>query len=170
MRCHFLEPTFRFAKREDLPQIVAIYNETIPSYMVTADLEPISVESRHNWFEQHTSDQFPLWTIELNNQVAGWMSLSPFKERPEYSKTAEISIYIAESFRGNHLGHKSLSFLEKQISNYSFETVIALVFEHNLASQSLFTRNGYMLWGHLPNVAILNHKHRDLLFLGKRYQ
>lgn len=98
------------------------------------------------------------------------MSLSPFKEKPAYNKTVEISIYIAKLFRGQHLGHKSLSFLEEQINNYSFETVVALIFEHNLASQSLFTRNGYMLWGRLPNVAILNHKHRDLLFLGKRYQ
>lgn len=165
-----MEPNFRFAKFEDLPQIVAIYNDTIPSYMVTADLEAISVESRHEWFEQHISDTFPLWVIELDNQIAGWMALSPFKERPAYSKTAEISIYIHETFRGKHLGHKCLTFLEEQISNYPFETVVALVFEHNLASQSLFTRNGYMLWGHLPNVAILNDKHRDLLFLGKRYQ
>jgi len=33
----------RIASREDLRQIVAIYNATIPSRVVTADIEPISV-------------------------------------------------------------------------------------------------------------------------------
>lgn len=165
-----MEPIFRFANFDDLPEIVSIYNDTIPTYMVTADLEAISVESRYEWFEQHISDTYPLWIIELDNKIAGWMSLSPFKDRAAYAKTAEISIYIDESFRGKQLGHKCMSFLKEQIINYPFETVVALVFEHNLASQSLFTRNGYMLWGNLPNVAILDGKHHDLLFLGKRYQ
>jgi L-amino acid N-acyltransferase YncA len=45
--------THREATRADLPSIVEIYNATIPSRMVTADLEPVSVESRVHWFEQH---------------------------------------------------------------------------------------------------------------------
>ena len=36
----------RVAQREDLPAIVAIYNATIPSRMVTADLVPVSVNDR----------------------------------------------------------------------------------------------------------------------------
>lgn len=34
----------RDARYEDLSAIVRIYNETIPSRMVTADLEPITIE------------------------------------------------------------------------------------------------------------------------------
>lgn len=165
-----MKSLFRFAKFEDLPRIVEIYNDTIPSYMVTADLTAVSVESRHEWFNQHTPEKYPLWVIEINEEIAGWISLSPFKERPAYSKSAEISIYIDKNFRGQGLGHKSLSFVEEQMTDYPFETIIALVFGHNLASQSLFTRNGFVLWGHLPNVAILDDTHRDLLFLGKRYK
>ena len=44
----------RIATREDLPQIVAIYNATIPSRAVTADLEPVSVQSRVEWFDPRT--------------------------------------------------------------------------------------------------------------------
>ncbi len=32
--------------------------------MVTADTEPIAVESRVKWFEEHTPDNRPLWVIE----------------------------------------------------------------------------------------------------------
>jgi phosphinothricin acetyltransferase len=111
----FLESLFRFAKFEDLPRIVEIYNDTIPSYMVTADLTAVSVESRHEWFNQHTPEKYPLWVIEINEEIAGWISLSPFKERPAYSKSAEISIYIDKKFRGQGLGHKSLSFVEEHL-------------------------------------------------------
>lgn len=45
----------RVAGREDLPQIVEIYNATIPSRMATADTEPVSVDSRVPWFEEHVA-------------------------------------------------------------------------------------------------------------------
>ena len=38
--------TLRDATEADLPAIVEIYNATIPGRMVTADLEPVTVESR----------------------------------------------------------------------------------------------------------------------------
>ncbi len=40
----------RPATEADLPAIVAIYNATIPGRMVTADTEPVSVDSRQPWF------------------------------------------------------------------------------------------------------------------------
>ncbi len=54
----------RGATRSDLPQIVEIYNSTIASRMVTADTDPVSVESRVRWFEEHTPDLRPLWVVE----------------------------------------------------------------------------------------------------------
>jgi L-amino acid N-acyltransferase YncA len=37
----------RDADEADLPVIVEIYNSTVPTRMVTADTEPVSIESRH---------------------------------------------------------------------------------------------------------------------------
>lgn len=45
--------SIEFACKEDLPDIVDIYNSTIAGRMVTADLEPVTVESRIPWFEAH---------------------------------------------------------------------------------------------------------------------
>ena len=52
---------FSDASLEDLDQIVSIYNSTIPSRMVTADLEPVSVESRLPWYKEHHPGKRPLW-------------------------------------------------------------------------------------------------------------
>ena len=49
----------RIAKASDLTQIVAIYNSTIASRMATADTVPVTVESKRDWFNQHTPDHRP---------------------------------------------------------------------------------------------------------------
>ena len=88
--------TFRLATIDDLPKIVEIYNSTIPSRMVTADTEPVTVESRLDWFKEHDPNTRPLFIISLDQQTAGWMSFQSFYGRPAYQATAEISIYIDE--------------------------------------------------------------------------
>src|SRR5215207_9272672 len=103
-----MTPVPRAAKRDDLPQIVEIYNATIPSRMVTADTTPISVESRVSWFEEHTPSHRPLWVIEMESKIAAWLSFSNFYGRPAYSKTAELSVYVHEAFRKKGLASQLL--------------------------------------------------------------
>src|SRR6266478_38455 len=99
------EPSIhRMATRRDLPQIVEIYNSTIPSRIVTADTEPVSVESRVNWFEAHTPNRRPLWVVEDAGRVAAWLSFSSFYGRPAYAKTAELSVYVHDALRKQGFG------------------------------------------------------------------
>ena len=51
----------RDAVEADLPAIVEIYNATVPSRRVTADPEPVPVESRRAWFHEHDPQSHPLW-------------------------------------------------------------------------------------------------------------
>lgn len=162
--------TFKIAEFNDLSEIVRIYNQTIPTRMATADLDPVTVESRYEWFHQHEPTKFPLWLIKVDENVAGWVGLSTFKARAAYDITAEISIYIDQAFHKQGLGQKTLTFVEEQLSSLDIETVVALIFGHNQASRRLFEKNGYAIWGTLPDVAILDGKYRDLLFIGKRYK
>lgn len=54
-----MEYSIEDATLQDLPAIAAIYNETIAGRMVTADLEPVTVESRLKWFDEHSPDFRP---------------------------------------------------------------------------------------------------------------
>ena len=90
----------RDAQISDLPDIVSIYNSTIPSRMVTADLEPVSVQSKEEWFKEHSPDFRPLWVVELDGKICAWLSFQSFYGRPAYNGTAEVSIYLHEDFRG----------------------------------------------------------------------
>ena len=160
--------THRLATRADLPRIVEIYNSTIASREVTADLEPISVESRERWFAEHTPQFRPLWIVEIDGEVAGWLSFSSFYGRPAYNGTAEISIYIDERFRRAGIGRYLLREAMSQAPQIGVHTLLGFIFGHNLPSIALFERHGFARWAHLPRVALLDGIERDLIILGLR--
>ena len=61
----------RHATENDLPAIVEIYNASIPSRMSTADLEPVTVESRRAWFLKHSPERYPLLVAAVQEALAG---------------------------------------------------------------------------------------------------
>ncbi len=159
--------TIRHATEIDLPAIVAIYNAAIPSRTATADLEPVSVESRLAWFRGRTL-QRPLWVIDIENVVVGWLSFQSFYGRPAYSKTAEISIYIAPAFYRHGLGQQLLAKAICESPNLGLKNLVSLIFAHNQPSLKLFEKFGFQPWGHLPQVAELDGIERDLIIMGLR--
>ncbi|WP_265130858.1 GNAT family N-acetyltransferase [Chryseobacterium oranimense] len=160
---------FRNADLKDLEKIVEIYNSTIPSRMVTADMENVSVESRIKWFNEHNPQTRPLWVVEdQNGQTIGWVSFSSFHERAAYSGTVEVSIYLDESCRGKGYGKTILKYCIDNAAKFGVNNLVALIFLHNEASLRLFRNFGFEDWGTLPDVAILDGVERSLKILGKR--
>lgn len=158
----------RLAKREDLSAIVEIYSATIPSRLVTADTEPVSVESRISWFEAHTPETRPLWVVEAHGRIAGWLSFSSFYGRPAYNKTAEVSVYVGESFRRRGLGSYFLAQALTHAPSINVDTLLGFIFGHNTPSLELFERFAFARWGELPKVAELDGIERDLVIVGRR--
>ncbi|SFM27876.1 MULTISPECIES: GNAT family N-acetyltransferase [Rugamonas] len=164
----------RNATLDDLPAIVAIYNSTVASREVTADTEPVSVESRLAWFHEHTPERRPLWIIEAADDASvpaatlGWISYSNFYGRPAYSGTAEISVYIAEAWRGKGIGRYCLEQAIAYAPSIQVHTLLGFIFGHNAPSLGLFAKYGFATWANLPKVANLDGIERDLIILGKR--
>ncbi len=169
-------PAFRhrLATLADLPAIVAIYNSTVASREVTADTEPVSVESRLQWFEEHEPQRRPLWVIEAADDngaspaTLGWISYSNFYGRPAYSGTAEVSIYIDEAWRGKGVGRYGLEQAIAFAPRIKVHTLLGFIFGHNAPSLGLFRKYGFDTWANLPRVANLDGVERDLIILGKR--
>ncbi|ETI67717.1 GNAT family N-acetyltransferase [Neobacillus vireti] len=164
----FEDFTIRDAILSDLPAIIDIYNSTIPSRMVTADLEPVSVESRVQWLNDHSPDFRPLWVVECQGDICAWVSFQSFYGRPAYNGTAEISIYIHPQFRGRKLGKFLIQKALDACPKLEIKTLLGFIFAHNEPSIKLFSNFGFETWAHLPNVAELEGVERDLLILGKR--
>jgi phosphinothricin acetyltransferase len=164
----------RIARPEDLPVIVDIYNSTVASREVTADTEPVSVESRLAWFADHNPERRPLWVIHdaadlaAEPAVLGWLSYSNFYGRPAYAGTAELSIYIAEAWRGKGIGRYCLAQAIDFAPNLAVHTLLGFILGHNAPSLGLFQKFGFDTWAKLPRVATLDGVERDLIILGKR--
>ncbi|MCA0756132.1 GNAT family N-acetyltransferase [Paenibacillus sp. N4] len=155
---------------DDLARIVEIYNSTVASRMVTADLEPASTESKQAWFDDHSADFRPLWVLrtEAGGDIAAWFSFQSFYGRPAYNATAEISIYIAEEYRGQGIGSVLLQRAIEKAPRLGLHTLLGFVFGHNEPSLALLRKFGFGQWGHLPKVAVLDGVERDLIILGRR--
>ena len=163
----------RLANSSDLPAIVAIYNSTIASREVTADTEPVSIESRQYWFDEHTPERRPLWVVDGVDEngdptVIGWLSYSNFYGRPAYSGTAELSIYLRASSRGKGLGRYLLEQAILFAPQIKVHTLLGFIFGHNQPSLALFAAFGFARWAELPKVALLDSTERDLIIVGKR--
>lgn len=160
---------YRDAVEQDLEKIVAIYNSTIASRMVTADTEPVTVASRQKWFSEHNPTLRPLWMIsDADNRIVGWVSFQDFYGRPAYRGTAEISIYLDESCRGKGYGKAVLTHCLNEAPKHEIKTLLGFIFSHNLPSIKLFQHFGFTEWAHLPDIAVLDEQERSLSILGKR--
>jgi len=160
--------THRVANVADLAAIVAIYNDTVPTRMATADLEPVTVDARRAWFAEHAGAARPLWVVEREGQVVAWLSFSTFHPRTAYARTLEISVYVASDWRRHGIGAYLLQAAAQAAPTFGVRTLVGLIFGHNAASLALFARVGYERWGLLPRVAILDEIERDLVLVGRR--
>ena len=158
----------RNAVETDLSAIVTIYNASIPGRLATADLNPVSVESRLEWFYQHSSTSRPILVMETDKVILGWLSFQSFYGRPAYQATAEISIYVSPVYQRQRVAYKLLESAIASSPSLGLNTLLGFIFAHNQPSIKLFELFGFQIWGHLPQVANLDAIERDLLIMGRK--
>jgi L-amino acid N-acyltransferase YncA/predicted O-methyltransferase YrrM len=157
----------RDAVEADLPAIVEIYNATVPTRMVTAELEPTTIEARLPWLREHSPEQYPFWVAESEGCVIGWLDFKKFLPRSAYRGTAEISVYVDEKFRRRGVGQRLLERAIARAPSLGITALVGLIFGHNEPSLKLFQRLGFERWGFFPAVAQLDGVDRDLVVMGQ---
>jgi len=159
----------RDALKEDLVEIVEIYNSNIPSHLATADTQPITIESRLQWFADHSPKKYPLWVVENEDKkIVGWLGFQCFYGRIAYQKTAELSIYIHLDYQQQGIGKQLLEKAIEEGSKLGLKVLLGFIFAHNKASLKLFTKYDFTEWGYLPQVAELGEVERDLVIMGRK--
>src|SRR5439155_7225380 len=160
------EIKIRDAVEADLVAIIDIYNAAIATRMATAQLEPVTVEERRNWLKEHSPDRYPFWVLEMDGQIAGWLSLKAFLPRCAYRGTTEVSVYVDQRFRRRGVARRLLEQVLARAPSLGISAMVGLIFAHNQPSLRLFEQLGFDRWGLLPRIARLDETERDLVVMG----
>lgn len=144
----------RRAEVKDIPALMEIYNEAILNTTATFDTEVKDYEDRKKWFYSHAG-KYCIFVYEKDGQIAGYASLSQYRDRKAFDSAVEISIYIHKDYRGQHIGHelmeKTLNFAKE---NPEIVTVISLITSENAASIHLHEKYGFAYCGQIKNAGV----------------
>jgi len=150
-------PHIRFATIDDLPKIVEIYNQAIKLKRATGDTDEFSVKERVEWFYKFSTNEYPIYIAEIENEIAGYATLSPYRKgRKAMSKIAEISFYLEYSYRGLGIGSALVNHVILDCKRINKETLLAILLDINKDSIKLLKKFNFEQWGHFPNIINLD--------------
>ena len=128
-------------------------------------------------FEQE-APTYPAWDNDhLNacrivaisqNEIAGWAALSPVSGRCVYAGVAEVSVYVAQKFRGHKIGKRLLARLIAESEKENLWTLQAGVFQENIPSIKIHEQLGFRTVGYREKIGQMNGIWRDTVLLEKR--
>jgi L-amino acid N-acyltransferase YncA len=159
----------RIAKLADLPSIVGIYNQAVPTQRSTANTTPVTVEARKKWFQEHEPDRHPIFVAELDGRVIGWCSLSVYRPgRAALRFTAEISYYVDTAHQGQGVGQALIRHALEASPELGIKNIIAVLLDRNEPSRRLLENLGFQQWGYLPRVLDFDGQECGEFYYGKR--
>ena len=136
----------RLATLDDAPAIREIYNLEVTTSTATFDLVPRSLEEQQAWQASRSGVHAGL-VVELDGAVAGFGSLSPWRDRPAYSTTVEDSVYVHRDHHGRGVGRALLDELVTVATAHGVHACMARIVGGHQASIGLHHACGFEVVG-----------------------
>lgn len=153
----------RAARQGDLAAMLEIYNYEVVNGTATLDLNPRTVEEWQKWFDAHNVENHPLIVCEVNGFVAGYASLSAYRQKEAYKSTVELSIYVAAQYRHHGIASRLMeAILEMAREDERTHMVVSVITSGNEASAHLHRKFGFTFCGIIPEVGEKFGKYLDI--------
>jgi len=143
--------TIRRATVADAAAIAEIYNHYVLNSTATFDTQPKSNEDREWWLSDRDA-RHPVIVAERDAKVIGWAALGPYRERPAWSHTSEVAVYVSASDRGSGIGTHLLRTLVDEARGLGLHVLMSQVVAGNDASVRMAERLGFERVGLLREV------------------
>ena len=156
--------TIRELLPNDWPSDRKIYAQGIATGQATLEISPPEWEL---WDQSHVAN-LRYVAVSDSGEVAGWAALTPVSGRCVYAGVAEVSIYIAEAFRGQKIGDLLLKHLIIESEGKGYWTLQAGIFPENPASIRLHENNGFRIIGYREKIGKMKGAWRDVNLLERR--
>jgi L-amino acid N-acyltransferase YncA len=153
----------REMRQEDSKSVLEIYRMGLETRNATFET---TVPSWHDWDSKHLHHSRIVY--EENGIVAGWAALTPYSARDVYRGVAELSIYVADGFRGKRIGSALMQHIITLSEHNGIWTLYSSVFPENEATLRLHRNNGFREIGRRERIAQLDNKWRDTILLERR--
>jgi phosphinothricin acetyltransferase len=137
----------RPATIDDAEAVRSIYNLEVLESTVTFDLVPRSLEDQQAWLSDRSGVHTVLVAEADDGTVAGFASLSPYKERPAYRTTVEDSVYVHRECQGRGVGSLLLGELLSTATAHGFHAMMGRIVGGHDASINLHARFGFDVVG-----------------------
>jgi phosphinothricin acetyltransferase len=137
----------RLAREGDAEAIRAIYNLEVTTSTVTFDLVPRTPEAQQRWLAARSGAHVALVAVDDEGVVAGFASLSPYRNRPAYNTSVEDSVYVRRDRQGLGVGKLLLTALLETATASGFHAVMARVVGGHEASIGLHASLGFAIVG-----------------------
>lgn len=135
-------------KSSDWEQVKNIYLEGIKTNIATFQTEAPTWEE---WNNSHISSCRLI--ARSQNDILGWIALSPTSSRYCYRGVVEVRIYIGEKYKGQGVGMTLLQHLVKLSEENGFWTLYSSIIRENSASIALHKKCGFREIGIREKIA-----------------
>lgn len=153
----------RALEQKDWKDVKGIYLEGIATGQATFQTDAPSWE---DWDNAHLTTL--RYVAVKNHKVVGWIALSPVSGRCVYAGVAEVSVYVAESSRGQKIGYQLLDFLITESEKQDIWTLQAGIFPENIASLALHQQSGFRIIGYREKIGKQHGVWRNVNLLERR--
>ena len=153
------------ASRQDLPEILEIYNEVIrTSTAVYTEIE-LTAERGAAWFDAKRAAGFPFLVARDASGVTGFGTFGEFRAPPCYQNSVEHSVHVRSDRRRQGIGRQLVIELMKQAAAMHKHVMIAGIDADNAVSIKLHEGLGFINVGHFHEVGFKFGRWLDLVFL-----
>jgi phosphinothricin acetyltransferase len=128
----------------DVVTLTDIYNYYVITSPATFDVEPLSLDTRLEWFSHYAaSGPHRLFVARRDANVVGYASSSRLAARAAYATSVETSVYVQVDARGQRIGTRLYLALFEALRNERVHRAYAQVTLPNHASVALHRRFGF---------------------------
>lgn len=153
------------ATRQDLDQILAIYNEVIRNTTAVYSEVEYTAERGARWFDAKAEQGLPFLVARDAGGVAGFGTFGEFRAWPCYRYSVEHSVHVRADRRGGGVGRTLVNALIGRARAMQKHVMIAGVDADNAVSLRLHESLGFINVGHFHEVGFKFGRWLDLKFL-----
>lgn len=158
-----MDMTIREAKETDIEQLTRIYNWAVENTTASFDFTAQTVEERREWFH-HYGGAYPLIIAETDGKIAGYSSLSKFRQKEGYARTVEISVYVDPEYHGKGIGTLLMREIIDRARTLGNHVIVAGITGGNDVSIKMHEKFGFKFCAHFKEVGYKFNQWQDCMF------